>query len=225
MVYLIAWPKGWEDGRLVASAYAGELEVVEFLLDRGADVNLTGEKYGTALGAAAASNYCNDQMATALDVAANLTEDECAAARDAIDGSWLNIVKLLLDRGADVNLTGGEYGTALGAAAFAGKVDIVKLLLARGADVNHTGWKYGPAVGAAAHGRQLETAKLLLDQGANFNLSNSEGAKPRDLAEQHGYQEIMDFLDSRCVDTKPNASTDNACHVGSGANSSLHRSL
>ena len=52
----------------------------------------------------------------------------------------LEIVQLLLDRGADVNLAGGNYGTALGAAAVAyeGNLEIVKSILDRGADINIT---------------------------------------------------------------------------------------
>ena len=34
----------------------------------------------------------------------------------------MDIVSLLLDRGADVNMVDGKYGTALAAAAFAGEI-------------------------------------------------------------------------------------------------------
>ena len=46
------------------------------------------------------------------------------------------MVKLLLDKGADVNAQGGEYGNALHAASVAGHEAIVKLLLNKGANVN-----------------------------------------------------------------------------------------
>ena len=45
-------------------------------------------------------------------------------------------MKLLLEKGADVNSHGGEYGNALQAASFRGHEAIVKLLLEKGADVN-----------------------------------------------------------------------------------------
>ncbi|KAF1963967.1 ankyrin, partial [Bimuria novae-zelandiae CBS 107.79] len=44
--------------------------------------------------------------------------------------------ELLLDKGADVNAQGGEYGNALQAASRGGHEAIVKLLLDKGADVN-----------------------------------------------------------------------------------------
>ncbi|KAK4119594.1 hypothetical protein N657DRAFT_537577, partial [Parathielavia appendiculata] len=42
------------------------------------------------------------------------------------------IVKLLLDKGAEVNKQGGYYGNALQAASARGHQDIVKLLLDKG---------------------------------------------------------------------------------------------
>jgi len=41
----------------------------------------------------------------------------------------ITIARLLLDYGADVNLKGGEYGSALRAARDAGDEDMVRLLL------------------------------------------------------------------------------------------------
>jgi ankyrin repeat protein len=48
-------------------------------------------------------------------------------------------VKLLLDKGADVNAQGGYYGNALQAASSDGHEAVVKLLLNKGADVNAQG--------------------------------------------------------------------------------------
>ncbi|KAF1963965.1 hypothetical protein BU23DRAFT_376242, partial [Bimuria novae-zelandiae CBS 107.79] len=47
--------------------------------------------------------------------------------------------KLLLNKGADVNAQGGEYGNALQAASERDHEAIVKLLLDKGADVNAQG--------------------------------------------------------------------------------------
>ena len=51
------------------------------------------------------------------------------------------MVQLLLDKGADVNLTGVFYGCALDVASAKGHENIVQLLLDKGADVNLiSGW-------------------------------------------------------------------------------------
>ncbi len=42
-------------------------------------------------------------------------------------------MQLSLDAGADINLQGGEFGSALQAAALLGKLEVVRLLLKKGA--------------------------------------------------------------------------------------------
>ncbi|THU77352.1 hypothetical protein K435DRAFT_557850, partial [Dendrothele bispora CBS 962.96] len=44
------------------------------------------------------------------------------------------VLQWLLEKGADPNVQGGKYGTALQAAAFTQNQAIVKLLLGKGAD-------------------------------------------------------------------------------------------
>ncbi|CAI0655001.1 unnamed protein product, partial [Colletotrichum noveboracense] len=63
-----------------------------------------------------------------------------------------NIVRMLLDKGADVNAQGGDYGNALQAASFKGHDNIVQMLLDKGADVNAHGGYYGNALQAASQG-------------------------------------------------------------------------
>jgi ankyrin repeat protein len=55
----------------------------------------------------------------------------------------VDIVRILIENGADVNIVGGKYGTALQAAAMLGRESIVRLLIDNGAEVNAVGDKYG----------------------------------------------------------------------------------
>ncbi|KAL9096722.1 MAG: hypothetical protein Q9165_001210 [Trypethelium subeluteriae] len=81
---------------------------------------------------------------------------------------YIEIVKLLLDRGADVNAQ-GNYSNALQAASGGGYIEIVKLLLDRGADVNAQEGYHGNALKAASRQGYTETVKLLLDRVADVN--------------------------------------------------------
>ncbi|KAF1954428.1 hypothetical protein CC80DRAFT_567678 [Byssothecium circinans] len=72
------------------------------------------------------------------------------------------IVKLLLDKDADVNAQGGRYGNALQAASARGHEAIVKLLLDKDANGGH----YGNALQAASAGGHEATVKLLAENGA-----------------------------------------------------------
>jgi ankyrin repeat protein len=55
-------------------------------------------------------------------------------------------VRLLLEKRADVNAQGGEYGNALQAASYQGDKAVVRLLLDKGADVNTQGRRRGNAL-------------------------------------------------------------------------------
>jgi len=98
---------------------------------------------------------------------------------------------LLLDRGADINAVGGDYGTALGAAAFTGEEKIVSLLLDRGADINAVGGKYGTALGVAAFHRKDRVVSLLLGRGADINTLGGEYGTALGVAAFHGKEEVI----------------------------------
>ena len=76
------------------------------------------------------------------------------------------MVRLLLDRGADVNAS----GSALQAASSYGHESVVRLLLDRGANVNPPGI-YGSALQAASYYGHESVVQLLLDKGADINAS------------------------------------------------------
>jgi ankyrin repeat protein len=69
--------------------------------------------------------------------------------------------RTLLDKGADVNAQGGEYGNALSAASFGGHEQAVKMLLDKGADVNAQGGPYGNALQVASRNGHREIVTLL----------------------------------------------------------------
>lgn len=95
------------------------------------------------------------------------------ALRKAAEDGYLDVVKLLIAQGADVNATSkwSEGLTALQDAAHNGHVDVVKLLIATGADVNATSRFHGSATAlqaAAEHG-QVDAIHVLLSHGANVD--------------------------------------------------------
>jgi len=73
----------------------------------------------------------------------------------------------LLEKGADVNAQGGQFGNALRAASTWGHEAVVRLLLEKGADVNaQGGGRYGNALRAASYGGHEAVVQLLLENGA-----------------------------------------------------------
>ena len=99
---------------------------------------------------------------------------EGGALVTAVNEERDDVVSLLLDRGADINMVFGEYGTALAAAAFKGSDQIVHLLLNRGADINAMGGKCWTALAAAAFANYTQTVELLLDREADMSIVGGE---------------------------------------------------
>ncbi|CCF38951.1 hypothetical protein CH063_00303 [Colletotrichum higginsianum] len=112
----------------------------------------------------------------------------------AYDGT-LDIVKLLLDRGAEVDF---PNGWALQAASSEGHYDVVKELLDRGADVNafttNENFPQGTALQVACESGKLEIVTLLLERGANPDLGAGDDTCPLIAAASKGEQEILRLL-------------------------------
>ncbi|ROV91507.1 hypothetical protein VMCG_09439 [Cytospora schulzeri] len=117
-----------------------DVELVELLLDSGADVNAPAGK---------------SRGRTALQSA-------CLAGN-------MEVVEVLLSRGADVNAPGSAYkgGTALHAACAKGRAEIVRRMLEAGADVNaEAGWHRQTPLQTAAVGGHVEIVEMLRAAGA-----------------------------------------------------------
>jgi len=102
----------------------------------------------------------------------------------------LDLVKMLLARGANVNASSPYAGTALHAAAYRGRLDICQALIAAGADVNapnEEGWTVlhqvvtGAPDYARLSGQHVEVARLLLEKGAKLEARTRGGLTPLDM--------------------------------------------
>ena len=86
----------------------------------------------------------------------------------------IEIVKLLLENGADVNSRTKDGDTALIVASKAGHTNVVKLLLERGADVNAKNRNGRMALMGATNQGHLNVVKLLLERGADVNAKDEQ---------------------------------------------------
>ncbi|KAJ3816763.1 hypothetical protein F5880DRAFT_1512366, partial [Lentinula raphanica] len=82
-----------------------------------------------------------------------------------------DIVKFLIDYGADINAKGGHYGTAIEAAALYNHERVIEHLLTHGADMNAQAGYYGTAIQAAAQNGHTDVVELLIEHGADVNIS------------------------------------------------------
>ena len=109
----------------------------------------------------------------------------------------VDVVALLVARGADVNVANPLLGTPLHVAAGTGNEAMVLLLLEHGASLNVARGSdgYTPLHAAAQAGR-TQVVRLLLDRGADVNvLTHGQiGAPALHLAEMRGRTEVAQML-------------------------------
>ncbi|KAJ7162914.1 ankyrin repeat-containing domain protein [Mycena filopes] len=164
---------GYYGSALQAASKMGSLEVVQLLLGQGAVINAQGGRYGTALQAAASGGIPLMGMHMMKETHPGARVGRSVVSMTMLEDSNTPVVRLLIDNGADVNIQGGYYGTALQAAAKTGDVKSVRLLLEANADVGAEGGHYGSALRAAEANGHQETIKLLLDAGAARDTTES----------------------------------------------------
>ncbi|KAJ5936936.1 hypothetical protein N7466_003386 [Penicillium verhagenii] len=197
---------GFHGHALQAAAMGGHKEVVQILLDRGADINAQGGDYGNALQAAAVRGHQEIvQMLLDQDVDVNAQGGfHSHALQAAAVRGHKEIVQILLDRGADVNAQDRRYSTALQTAAsyHHEKVaqDMIRMLLDQGADVNAQGGSYGNALQAAADKGYKEVVQILLDRGADVNAQGGSYGNALQAAADKGYKEVVQILLDRGAD-------------------------
>ncbi|KAK8851752.1 ankyrin repeat-containing domain protein [Apiospora arundinis] len=100
----------------------------------------------------------------------------------------------LLEKGADVNAQGGQYGNALQAASSRGHKEIVQALLEKGAVVNAQGGRYGNALQAASSRGHKEIVQALLEKGADVNAQGGRYGNTLQAASSRGHKEIVQAL-------------------------------
>jgi len=91
-------------------------------------------------------------------------------------------VKLLLDKGGDVNMKTDNGETALIEASENGHIEIVKLLLDKGADVNAKTILGNTALILAAAGGHSRIVSMLLNNEADVNATTYSGCSALKLA-------------------------------------------
>jgi len=108
----------------------------------------------------------------------------------------LEMAKLLIDSGADLNLNSRNKlnATPLQGAAANNWIDLAKLYLFRGANVNCRSEEGGSPLHEAAGNGFLEFAKLLVENGANVNQKDDNGKTPLTIALEYKHPEIAEFL-------------------------------
>ncbi|KAJ3496601.1 hypothetical protein NLG97_g2546 [Lecanicillium saksenae] len=148
----------------------GPLDIVKLLIDHGADANLE-LKSGSRPLMAAASGGDDSIVSTLLHHGANI--HACHEGRTALDYAVMNskieVARILLERGAEKRLQGGNSGLLVEAVEKS-DAEMIQLLINYGADLNFQNEKGISALHMASSLGKAEVAQLLIDNGAEVNL-------------------------------------------------------
>ena len=161
---------------LLLAASFNNIEACEFLLSKGADINTTNKRKQTVLHKAAFNSLGN---------IASRNEKTNAAP----------LVKLLIDKGLDVNAQDGSGCTPLyyAATGYGKALDVLDLLVHAGAGINSADKRGNTPLHQAARHGNADVVSWLLDHGADANALNADKKKPRNVASPKS-PEVADLL-------------------------------
>lgn len=165
-----------EDAKpLITAAEYGNFEIVQYLIQEGADVNKTpiirdGDKTGSKAE---------------------------SALMAAVTGGWFDIVRLLVKKGANLEYQ-NEYSnkdTAVILAAGKGSRNILEYLLQKDGIVNYQNEFGETALMRAVSMEEIDNIKTLLAYNADTKLKNDQGLTALDIAKDKNYSEIISILE------------------------------
>ena len=178
-------------------------DLLKALVSAGADLDLQVKSYG--VNTATALTYCilsgNIEGASILINAGASINNRDDYLHTSIDRGNLNIIKLLINKGIDINQLPKEKGdnenykgkSALAYSVTKGNEDIVKLLLLN--DANITIDKTPILITAlSTQNYKYQIVKLLLDAGVDIDVRDGWGDTPLTIACEKGYTDAVKLL-------------------------------
>jgi hypothetical protein len=120
-------------------------------------------------------------------------------------GAWegnIELMRLFISRGADINQTNAHGETALTLAAWRGKLAAARWLVERGARVNAPARQWSPLHYAALAGH-ADVVDYLIAEGADINALSTNGSSVLMMAVYEGRQELAQKLIDLGADRRP----------------------
>lgn len=194
---------------LIVACKNGDTEVVELLLQNGADINREDNYTGQTPLLAALHGKKSNRFSLAMyliDRGANIHVNQSSTSPfqrsllilgsdtpETIQDGF-NLFKYLLQNNVDMTIRIGEEN-ALTFAAHYGNYNAVKYLLDEGYfDVNVQDNAGDTALISATTNNHAEIVIMLLEYNADISLTDSNGKTASDIAKEKNYEQIFDLL-------------------------------
>ncbi|XP_067661916.1 putative ankyrin repeat protein RF_0381 [Haliotis asinina] len=187
---------------LLAAEY-GHKEVVELLVENGADLSLAYASGSNSLHVACSRGRLK---VVKYIISQNIVDINCrglgkkTAAMFAAACGHKEVVELLFENGADLSLACGTGSNILHSACSRGRLEVVKYILSQNiVDINSRGGsKKTPAMTAAQYGHK-EVVELLVENGADLSLVCCRGINILHLACSKGHLEVVKYVISQNI--------------------------
>jgi ankyrin repeat protein len=193
LMFQVSWAAADSYDNLLTAIKLNDISAAEALFARGMDVNTTDPGANTLLMLAVREDHM-DLVRRLLElqarVAARNRHGETALMLAAAGGN-LEMVKLLVERGAAINQPGWN---PLIYAAWRGRTEVAKYLLDKGAEIDAVSPNGISALMMAARDGHFETVKLLLWEVADPNIKSESGLTALAWALKAGNTKIADLL-------------------------------
>lgn len=180
------------------AVYMGHEDLMHLLLEHGADIKEDFYRLNL-LWAASRQGHANI-VGFLLKKRLSMDLVKCMYTKEApllIAASYghLDVVKILLEQGGDIEIADGSNRTACYKAAEAGHASVVRYLLEQGCQPEVVdGWiNRTPLLGAVAS-EHLDVVSSLLEHGVNINVQDKYGFTAMTLAVEKGNKAIASLL-------------------------------
>jgi ankyrin repeat protein len=110
----------------------------------------------------------------------------------------LDVLKILIRKGVDVNYQNEKKETPLIIACSSGSKNVVKFLLEKGANVNKQGYGNDTPLLKAIHNGDFQVVKILIEHGADLKLENDLQITP--LVESFNFPNILDLIAEKLIE-------------------------
>lgn len=170
---------------LWVAAVSGNIEVVKLLIERKANVNSISDTGSTTL--RSVCFLCRDDDNRRDDHIGNVS-------RGSLDNYdvYMDIVKLLVENGADVIKSNYNGGTCLINSIH--NYELTQYMLDHGANIDATDYQFKTALHYAIQQGRYEVTRLLLSRGANIDLRANLCDDALQLACLGGHERIFELL-------------------------------
>eukprot|EP00092_Neocalanus_flemingeri_P077362 GFUD01096071.1.p1 GENE.GFUD01096071.1~~GFUD01096071.1.p1 ORF type:complete len:324 (+),score=73.62 GFUD01096071.1:13-984(+) len=184
---------------------------VEISLRAGCDVNYDGTGYAAGLGETgitalmlavrAGSSLAVSILSRQQNLQLEMTDVHgVTALAMASDIGRLDIVKILVEAGANVSTTDISGRNPLEKAANEGHLATVQYLVTHGADTEQAGYHGITPLWSAAERGELEIVRYLASMGANLETTGFDGLHTITIAARAGRSDVVKFLIQKNVD-------------------------